>query len=292
MKSQFYRASLLGLALLASGCEKPRVDLSALEARLSDIEDSVRKDKQATARLRDELDVTQKRTEDSQAEVEAAMLAATDIKKSLVELKASFAGYRDQYRAWIQLHGPGMKLADISANGKTFHNVVVKSVNGYELAFLHEGGVARIALADAPQALRDKFAYVAGTTKPAPSLPIGALANAPIGLGGAAPAMPADPAAAQAAGLPAASAAASDGSSGDGSESSGSTGTRKFMTLAGGQVVEVIAEFSNGGGAGAGGGGTKVKGYTKDQLPPGYKPIGSGFSGSSLGKDSEKKSKN
>jgi hypothetical protein len=287
MKTSIFRVASLSLLLVAGGCNKPTLDTSALEDRLSEIEDGARKQKQVTAALREDLKNAESRAELSRAEVQAATVSTAELKDSMATLTASFAQYKDLYRGWIQLHGPGMKLTDITVKGKSFHNVVVKSVNAYELAFLHDGGVARIQLADASQELRDKFAYVAGTVKPAASLPIGALADAPANASNDKAAMPvAGPSAAS-------SAAASD--AGYVGTDAGYVGTlvskRRYETLKGGQVVEVIADFNTGG---MGGGGKPVKGYSKDQMPPGYKPIGSGFSGSTLGKDEtsdEKKKK-
>ena len=169
----------LATLLTAGACSKPQEDLSALEGELMEATAKLGKERKIISGLRDELTKTVDRGEMDQKAVSVMRKETESLLAEMQALTDQFMDYRNAYRDSIRIRAPGMALDDFEAMGRKFTKVIVKTVDDWEIAFRHSGGMVRLDLADAPAQVRILFAYNPQVgPKPAPVVDTAAIAVA------------------------------------------------------------------------------------------------------------------
>jgi len=278
MKTVVTLAVGMAFTFLCAGCQKETISVEALQAKLDDLEPKVTSVRRMATSLRKELEDAKAMISDLEGQVTQSRDALLKAAAEEESLHKQFLSYRDEYRTSILKRAPGMDLGTLTAGGKTYAAVRVKTLDAWELSFHHRDGVARVALKDLPPDLQDRFAYdpQAGA-KPEAPLAISPLNLPPMGALSAAGESGAEGGAAVPAG-------ASQTGNRQGSSSGSAPKVGEGITFSNGKTAEVLSTW------GGAGGGTKVKGATAT-VPQGYKPIGSSFTGSSMDKNKKKDAK-
>lgn len=214
------------------------------------------------------------------------------VRKAVAEkqsLQYAQAQFQERYLESVQKRAPGMLLGDITINNHSYLNARVKSLDAWDVSIIHTEGVSKLAMSDLSPDLQAKLGYNpnAGPKKPAVAPP------------GAAPG---------------ANTAATSGTAGNTGAVSGtappatmpgprlgdlkpgtvlyegggisSSGKRLNRVVIGddGRPSEVVGNYGPGGTTS----GSKIQG-AGSTLPPGYKPVGSGYSGSALDREYQQK---
>ncbi len=207
--------------------------------------------------------------------------AAKRAEREAEDISKDMDSYVSAYLTQVQNKARGMALGDITVSGRVFRGVKVKSLDPWEVTFMHSEGVGKLALRDLPDDLKIKLGYNpdAGVK---PDAPVAAAQGKPQGPGqrAAAPAAETNSSGGNAESLP----PGVDGPpmvvrSSDGGISVSGKRLGKIVIGSDGTSSEIIADLTRPVGVG----GTKIKG-AGSSLPPGYKPAGSSFTGSDLGR--------
>lgn len=284
MKRFFCYLSLLGCLSALPSCHRSEGSLTDLESAIDDLSAKSSQLKKAASALRSELTLLRESMASMAAELDktcAQAIADSTQQKQIVE---NFANYRIRYHDSMLKRAPGMVLGDLTIQSVAYHNVRVKSLDNWDLSFIHADGFSRVALKDLPDNLKNLFAFDP-TAGPKPEQP---LAGIPRTLD-----IPANPPEADTGTYAGVAPQAASGSAAPaGKQAGGNTklpagGASKASNSGN---VDILNYWGPGGEHGPGSGslkGSKTKGATSP-LPPGYKPIGSSFSGSSMTKKDEK----
>ena len=148
---------VLGLAL--AGCNKPSVDLSALQDEIAELKAQFEEARKEASKLRNELASVATFKDRVSTSLSEFSRQQKEVIEGMDQIKDQFMAYRDEYKANVRERAAGMLIPDFDALGRTFKNVIVKSVDDWELAFKHANGMTRMNFADAPPEVRILFAY-------------------------------------------------------------------------------------------------------------------------------------
>ena len=270
------RLCLITSGLLVASCQPEQgVALADLEERISDLETKFAAVKRTATQLRREIVQISESRSTLESETDAARKAVSDVVVERNALVESFETYRADYHDAIIRRATGMKLGDVVVGTVTYRGTQVKALDAWEVSFHHNEGITRVDLVDLPQNLKALLGYDPTVgPKPAPELAVSSLTLPPM----------------------------SDLASSRGSAGANATGPssqpqrRSFAPVAkplsnGRQSCdegsEVLVRFMGVGASGSGSGGSTVKGGVSE-VPQGYKPIGSSFSGSAMDREYKK----
>lgn len=275
---------LVGVSLLLSSCEREKGSLSELEARLDELETSFAGVKKTAAQLRRDLSLlndTRTRVEEDTDTAREAVMALLTERESLVK---RFETYRSDYHDAIIKRATGLELGDVMVGGVTYRAARVKMLDAWEVSLNHNAGVTRVELVNLPDNLKTLLGYDPSVgPKPEPVVAGGSLAvPAEVESSGVA-AAPASGGGSAAAPVPAARPRFAPVAPACSVEAESSR-SKKVHSERSGHGSEVIARFSGvgmGGYSSGGGGGNSIKGG-KSEVPEGYKPIGSSYSGTAM----------
>lgn len=280
---------LLGSGLFLSSCEREQVSLGDLEERIQDLESKFAGVKKTASQLRRELAQLSDSRAKLESEADEARLAVTDVLNQQTELVKAFETYRMDYHDAIIRRATGLELGEVLIDGVTYRGTRVKSLDAWEVSLQHNAGVTRFDLVDLPEEWKTRFGYDPTVgPKPAPSLAATIVMPQESSSDTPAPA-----AVAAASSAPAAAAQARPVFAPLSARSSSqecTSGSSKTSSSRRGSGSEIITRFQGvgmGGGGGSSGGGTQIKGG-KSELPQGYKPIGSSFSGTAMDRNYKK----
>lgn len=278
---------LLGTGLFLSSCEREQVALGDLEERIQDLESKFAGVKKTASQLRRELTLINDSRAKLESEADEARLAVTEVLNQQTELVKAFETYRMDYHDAIIRRATGLELGEVIIGGVTYRGTRVKSLDAWEVSFQHNAGVTRFDLVDLPEEMKTRFGYDPTVgPKPAPSLAATIVMPQESSSDTPAPAAASSAPAAAVQTRPVFAPLSARSSSEEcTSGSSKTSGSRR------GSGSEIITRFQGvgmgGSGGGSGGGGTQIKGG-KSELPQGYKPIGSSFSGTAMERNYKK----
>ncbi len=158
MKSPLMAMVLAGISLIA-GCSRDTARLEELSRQIANQEEELRN---LNRQLEDER-VRLQRVDGERRQLAAdqdAIHAHLDrIEDTIEALDGEILAYKADYRRSIQARAKGMSLPDMTVAGTPYRNVRVSSASDTHLTIIHETGTGKVALADAPKAIQDLFAY-------------------------------------------------------------------------------------------------------------------------------------
>ncbi len=162
------------LALLGclSACKRAAEDTTAVEQELTEAKTKFDNERRRVANLRQDIATLGSLGTRGQVRINQAAAERDAFSAELAKLTTEMMVYRDGYKSSIRNRAPGMALPDFVLPGRSFKNVVVKTVDDWELVFKHAEGVGRLPLGAAPPEVRVMFAYNPEIgPKPAPATP-------------------------------------------------------------------------------------------------------------------------
>ena len=267
MNRRFLPLCLIGSGLLLSSCEREQISLGDLESRLEKLESSFSVVKKTANQLRRDLAVVTETRSKLEVEADASRSAVLQIKADRDALVQSFVSYRTEYHDSIIKRATGMELGNLTVDGVTYEGARVKSLDPWELAVQHYAGVTRIDLVDLPENLQALLGYDPSVgPKPEADLVAAGDPVAPTLSVDQAKTVAAAPKRAPASRRPAAAPVSA---------------LAKAANECSGGSDNLIVRFSGVGMNGMSGGASSIRGG-KSELPEGYKPIGSSYSGTAM----------
>lgn len=159
MSHGIYRSFVLALGLALVGCNRPSVDLSALQEEIAELKAQFDQERKTAGKLRSELESFTALKDNISTTLSDLSRQQKEAMAGMDEIKEQFMAYRDDYKSNIRGRAAGMSMPDFEALGRLFKNVVVKSVDDWEIAFKHANGMTRLNFTDAPPEVRILFAY-------------------------------------------------------------------------------------------------------------------------------------
>jgi chromosome segregation ATPase len=150
--------SLLSLSLLVtlSSCDNgPSARSQELRAEINQINQNYFEAQQTTKRLEAQLDAVRVERKKLEETVKKAETERDESKTELERVKQEFDAYRSKYKVSVVDRIPGLQLPDFETAGKAFSKVVVTQLDGVAIGFNHAGGMAKMPLAELPDATKD-----------------------------------------------------------------------------------------------------------------------------------------
>jgi hypothetical protein len=89
----------------------------------------------------------------------AAIKELNDTAEGMRQTLLQFGDYKREYRRASRAKAPGLVLGDLPVGSRTLRQATVKEVTDTHIALAHQDGSTRMALADSPAVIQDRFAY-------------------------------------------------------------------------------------------------------------------------------------
>jgi chromosome segregation ATPase len=150
--------SLLSLFLLVtlSSCDNgPSSRSQELRAEINQINQNYFEAQQTTKRLEAQLEAVRVERQKLEDTVKKAQEERDASKTELERVKQEFDVYKSKYKVSVAERVPGLQLPDFETSGKAFSKVVVTQLDGVAIGFNHAGGMAKMPLAELPDATKD-----------------------------------------------------------------------------------------------------------------------------------------
>jgi outer membrane murein-binding lipoprotein Lpp len=270
------------LACVLVGCEDNQAMMSDLESKIGELESDVQKLKSSASKLRADFRAVSdaKLAAEESADDLTETLAA--VKQQVAAMQSQFSSYKADYRQAMISKAVGSEIPELMVGARIFKKVKINKLTQWELAFTHSEGSIRAMLSDLPKDLQERFGYDPNAG-PMPDKGLGlnpqllakALAEAErLAATESAYSSTSTASASPTGGGGGGDSVMSSSSLGDGKTLEVLSNGRKLLRSADGTAVELLSDFSSGSSSSG----------KKPGPPPGYKPIGSNFTGSSLGR--------
>lgn len=112
------------------------------------------------SRIASETDETLRSTRNGRAEVDGQTAAIARTQGEFAANQEQFEKYRQSYREQLRAEGKGMTFPQLKTlSGKTYQQIVVKTVDPTGLSFQHSEGISRASFEDLSEEIRQRFQY-------------------------------------------------------------------------------------------------------------------------------------
>jgi predicted nucleic acid-binding Zn-ribbon protein len=160
MKTILLTRTLAIITLLAtlSACSD-NTQVRLLNEQIRALEAAQNQSKQEMDRTRLQLKSLENERNKLKEERDKLEQQTQEAQKALEGLRKDFEAYRNQYKISIRKSAPGMQIAKLEIDGKTYENITVRELTEDLLTFHHQNGSAKAALSQLNAELQTRFGY-------------------------------------------------------------------------------------------------------------------------------------
>ena len=149
---------LMGVALLVS-CRDAGPHRAELSARYEALESETAAIRRQVEELRRTLKTTLDSKEQAFDQFTESIRGLNATSESIRTTLEAFAAYKRDYRQKAREKAPGTRLGDVTVDGHTLRDVVIREVTDTHISFRHSIGTTRVTLLDAPYDLQARYGF-------------------------------------------------------------------------------------------------------------------------------------